>query len=134
MTDEREEEENTKSVDPIRGVVNIIRGLQRIPFMLKKRLKWETLSEKQRGMIDQIEIMSKMGGMSKEFLKYDPEKSPKIEDRTNFNMKIKPKIKKLINFFTTPQQDQSTHFKYSRLYGFIIWTIIIGVLIYESVY
>ena len=96
MTDEREEEENTKSVDPIRGVVNIIRGLQRIPFMLKKRLKSETLSEKQRGMIDQIEIMSKMGGMSKEFLKYDPEKSPKIEDRTNFNMKIKPKIKKLI--------------------------------------
>ena len=98
MTDEREEEENTKSVDPIRGVVNIIRGLRRLLFIpkKKKRLKWETLSEKQRGMIDQIEIMSKMGGMSKEFLKYDPEKSPKIEDRTNFNMKIKPKIKKLI--------------------------------------
>ena len=79
MTDEREEEE-----DPV--------------FMSKKkkRLTWETLSEEQRRIVDDLESISKIDGMPKDFLKYDPEKVDKISDRTNFNMKIKPKFKKLI--------------------------------------
>ena len=61
MTDEREEEEDTASVDPIRGVVNIIRGLRRLLFMSKKkkRLTWETLSEEQRRIVDDLESISK---------------------------------------------------------------------------